>query len=385
MVDFILLDEAGDQIHGSVQKIDATKFEDYLHVDNAVIVRNFRMIERRNKYYCPLPLRYTLELKTTAEMENLQESITFPPPKFHIVPFEELRKRVESVTYLSDVIGICTKITDQGTSRNGAPKKEMLIRNERDEEIAVTLWDNIARNIPSFLTDTSQKNIVVIAAAIVKNDGGMVALVSTKGTRLYVNPDIPAVVPLQQRLQMPPTRKRSLIPAVDTKTLLYVKQLLNRNVENGGLICRAKIMTVYHDEGWSYLACPTCRRKPNKNDNRYWCKQCRVFVNLPILKYMIQVRIKDAYAELNATAFKEASLELVGMTTDELSALGDDNDNGDDVVYTQLETMVDKDYYFSLKTTNFKSGDTTSSVTISRAWPDESSPAKIPRLTATED
>ncbi|KAL5715085.1 hypothetical protein ACHQM5_016963 [Ranunculus cassubicifolius] len=180
------------------------------------------MIERRNKYYCPLPLRYTLERKKTSEMENLQESFTFPPPKFHIVPFEELKKRVKSVTYLSDVIGICTKIIDQGTSRNGAPKKEMLIRNERDEEIAGLPWDNIARNIPSFLTDTSQKNIVVIASAIVKNDRGMVALLSTKGTRLYVNPDVPAAVPLQQRLQMPPTRKRSLIPAVDTKTLLML-------------------------------------------------------------------------------------------------------------------------------------------------------------------
>lgn len=96
---------------------------------------------------------------------------------------------------------------------------------------------------------------------------------------------------------------------------------------------------------------------------------------------MIQVRIKDAYAELDATAFEEACIELVGMTVDELSTLDDDEGNA---VYTELEKMVDKDYFLSLRTSKSKVGEGNTNLTISRAWADESSVAKIPRITATE-
>ncbi|KAL5701043.1 hypothetical protein ACHQM5_026424 [Ranunculus cassubicifolius] len=68
----------------------------------------------------------------------------------------------------------------------------MVIQSDRDEEVKVTDWANIAKNLLSCLTDPTQRTIVILAAMIVKNDNGMVTLASTKDTD--INLDVPESV-----------------------------------------------------------------------------------------------------------------------------------------------------------------------------------------------
>ncbi|KAL5713215.1 hypothetical protein ACHQM5_015316 [Ranunculus cassubicifolius] len=70
-----------------------------------------------------------------------------------------------------------------------------------------------------------------------------------------------------------------------------------------------------------------------------------------LLEVLIHFRVKDDTGEQNLTAFEEVATELIGKTKDELFAL--DHRGGKAAVDAQLDEMVDNEYYFRVRITDF--------------------------------
>ncbi|KAL5724209.1 hypothetical protein ACHQM5_007497 [Ranunculus cassubicifolius] len=98
--------------------------------------------------------------------------------------FTDLEDRLDKTTYLTDVIGLLTDVKEYTN------KKELTICNDRDEIIKIVLWNSTVPMFPTNLTTIHENVVVIVTTTQVKSLNDIIFLNGTKGTKIYVDPDI---------------------------------------------------------------------------------------------------------------------------------------------------------------------------------------------------
>ncbi|KAK2999501.1 hypothetical protein RJ639_022870 [Escallonia herrerae] len=220
----------------------------------------FKISEAKGTYR-PLPKQDTvISLFHATKVRRLKQDLeSMPQHNFALINYDELHKRANDVTYLTDVIGILSKvfdIEDFGIKPGRTKplfKKDVTLTNKRGQELKVTLWseqalefENILKNqttteilfcsLPNFPTLGSYVNVG-------KKKTGNVHLSSTSATKIYSNLNIKEANDLRERMhnaidqnfeiEMLPTPTKPTIEEIKLANRLTIDQILNMKFEDG--------------------------------------------------------------------------------------------------------------------------------------------------------
>ncbi|XP_050234509.1 uncharacterized protein LOC126682791 [Mercurialis annua] len=207
-LDMLLIDEKGNTIQGTIWKADIPYFRDILQKNEIYTISGFRVTPPKKSHRCSEHSNAIQVARNTfvRHIPNCQDPIPFE--KFQFVKYESLRERVDQDLYLTDYVGeliTMSHSTNTYTKKQMTKKRDLRIRDERKNEIMVTLWRTTADNFNEDFIISEQKKgpvVIVIAAVAVRIYGGDLTLSACSATTYYVNLDIPEVVQLKNMYKL---------------------------------------------------------------------------------------------------------------------------------------------------------------------------------------
>ncbi|XVF24424.1 hypothetical protein REPUB_Repub13aG0126700 [Reevesia pubescens] len=133
----------------TVRDLDAPQFAPLLKEGSVYLIRDFRVTKPKNTFNAvPVDLRICFTRGT--KLQELEDNLD-PYPTFHFnfATFNELKDRISHKKVLTDIIGILISFTPvievQLQNIDGlVPKRDIYIRDERQELLKVILYGNIA-------------------------------------------------------------------------------------------------------------------------------------------------------------------------------------------------------------------------------------------------
>ncbi|KAK3013980.1 hypothetical protein RJ639_008140 [Escallonia herrerae] len=237
----ILVDEKGDSIHAIIWKNQRASFLPKVKEGNVYTISKVKI----NEYvdgatYRPLPnqkLFITIFFGTKVESFP-QDLETIPRHMFNFLDFSKINDRVEDRTYLTYVIGVLTKVWDTEEIGASSKKKDIVITNERGEEITIKIWGNKILDLDKVLAmQTSPTVVLIVCGGIIKTYRGQVHLSSTSATKIYANIDLDEVHELKHLMENTQDRdfqieqvavpKKPSLSEIKMANRLTINQVLN--------------------------------------------------------------------------------------------------------------------------------------------------------------
>ncbi|XP_038719922.1 replication protein A 70 kDa DNA-binding subunit C-like [Tripterygium wilfordii] len=196
-LDMLLLDAEGTQIHGKIRKRQVEMFRNKIKEGHIYVIRNFRVVDSDNAYKLvggDVSINF-LPISSFKELSGYDG-----PPiehyKFHFQNQDEIIKRLNNHTYLTDVIGLLTgmgKIDKITVNDSLVEKLDLEIEIEGQFKLKTTLWAEKGMEFEESMTDKNKGPfVVIITSTIVKRLYGDICISSTPATKTFVNLDHPA-------------------------------------------------------------------------------------------------------------------------------------------------------------------------------------------------
>ncbi|KAK3000611.1 hypothetical protein RJ639_022355 [Escallonia herrerae] len=247
----ILLDEEGNLQHALLRNNQRRTFLPQFKEGNIYMISNFKITEAKGTYR-PLPKQDTvIALFHGTKVQHLKQDLkSIPQHNFALINYDELHKRANDVTYLTDVIGILSKVFDvedfgikPGRTRP-LFKKDITLTNKRGQELKVTLWSEQALEFENILKNqtTTEIHLDLMLMPGKKNIGN-IHLSSTSATEIYANLNIKEANDLRERIhnaidqnfeiKMLPPPTKPTIEEIKLTNRLTIDQILNMKFEDG--------------------------------------------------------------------------------------------------------------------------------------------------------
>ncbi|KAF9618569.1 hypothetical protein IFM89_002264 [Coptis chinensis] len=273
-IEFVMLDSKGYQIHAVLfekdfQYFDSVVKKDFVQEGSIYTLEKFDVVFAKD--YRPVENAYKIHFKEgTLVKIATEEANDISKHMFKFVEFDNIPTKASQLTFLTDVIGVLTKV---GKARIAAGKllKEVVIMNKSGLELPITLWEGMTSIIPE---DTmKQPNVVIIATCLKAGYyRGKLGLSTLSGTKIYINMNIQDVKDFKQSFDT----KKIVVELEDSGQsggLSEQDLLIDRRVDIGKLkeigrdrsckgtmyTCKATISYI-PDSKWFYTSCVSCKK-----------------------------------------------------------------------------------------------------------------------------
>ncbi|RXI00097.1 hypothetical protein DVH24_030587 [Malus domestica] len=239
-------------------------FLDHLSVGNAYEINKFRVVHNRRSSKVILHAAMIELNKNITIVPIHKTSQELPMHWFNLIELDQLYQRINNDVELTDVFGCLTAVqpTEEITIQKTrvAKKRNLSLKNIKDESVRITLWGEIATNFEN-------SGIQSLLPPV------FVALTSLKEILFSEAHDQPFVFSIRRFRNSPNTNTTEMYKgcAVDanaeSKTidqLLLLDPALHKNTS---FVCQATIVGFDLTRGWWYKSCPSCH-KVVKNNSR---------------------------------------------------------------------------------------------------------------------
>ncbi|KAI7849609.1 hypothetical protein BDC45DRAFT_448356 [Circinella umbellata] len=357
-----LLDKSGE--------IKATAFKDQvdrlynLFEEGKVYYISKARVTMARRQFSTLDNEYELVLEHQTEIELCSDEVSIPKVNYNFVRVADVEQR--DVNSTIDLIGIVRD--DNGVNEiiakaSGRPvsKRELVVVDDSEKEIRVTIWGNDAEEF-----DSSGNPVVAFRGLRVGDFGGR-SLSLTMGGSVKTNLDIPETTKLkhwyasQSSDASYTTFSSQAVGSIGQQsntriTLNQVKQdNLGSSEKPDYFSARATVVFMKSDNP-AYPGCPECKKKMVNDENGWRCEKCSKQYPEPTWRYVLTASVEDATAQLFVQLFDDQATTIVGISANEAMRL---KDTDADAFSKAMNEGLFKTYNFKIRAKSETFNDTT--------------------------
>ncbi|KAI8393889.1 putative replication factor-A protein 1 [Radiomyces spectabilis] len=328
-----LLDNSGE--------IKATAFNDQVdrlyHIlqEGKVYYISKARVTMARKQFSTLNNEYELSFDNGTELELCSDEGSVPQMNFEFVKIADIANHEKSATI--DVIGVVKEdngINEIVAKSTGRPtkKRELVIVDDTQKQIKLTLWDKVADNF------NSEGNPIIACKGVRVSDFGGRSLSLSSAGVLKVNPALPETQKLRQWYGMYGENSNyssfqggmvgAAGPGQGSNARTTLQQVKDDQLGMGDRpdYFTIKGTVVYiRSENVAYPACPECKKKLVQEGASWRCEKCQKSLAEPHYRYILSVSVADTTAQTYMSTFDEIATALIGMDANELQKLKDEN------------------------------------------------------------
>ncbi|KAH0922249.1 hypothetical protein HID58_022267 [Brassica napus] len=276
---------------------------------------------------------------------------------------------------LPDVVGEIRSV--QGSDlRNDAATTRVVVRLliEPDVTVYLSLWDEAASTFRGLLkAGDKTKSVMLVTTVIPKLFGGSDHLLpasfqsgnmylnSTPGTRFFFDTSLPEIATF---VSMVGGESSKVFPLVDTLQGIKKKELVsiadlntfisnsNEQTQEADFFCKARIVGVVHENGWSFVACTGCNRKLERIGTSLSCNRCVTDAVTGVVRFRVELAVDDGNDSATFVVFDK---EMTKLTQQDAAVLALDEaaNGGEENLPICLEELTDKEFVFQIRVTPF--------------------------------
>ncbi|KAK1370447.1 hypothetical protein POM88_036539 [Heracleum sosnowskyi] len=336
----ILLDEEKNHIVATIRNNQKQIYLPLLKEHRVYSISNFKVVPGP-ALYRSVDREFAINFFFNTRIEEKPDTGVIPLYKFELQSFDKVKNLVGRLRCLIDVVGKVLSYGHLMKMTNGTEKMDVLLINERNEFMTITLWKVGATHFLDLLATSKDGPVFVVMTGLVaKKFSDSPSLSSTNATRCYVNIDYAPLNTLKYALRTannetpqplpPPTAEQFVTSTGEIFRDLSISSVLETIIPTGTQVvrclCRAKIVAVIDKNGWYYDCCPTCARALGDLDGKFYCLACDEETPSLAQRYRIVVQIEDPSGSTTVTLFDQEAQQLVGFPLPKLlSAQGEEN------------------------------------------------------------
>ncbi|KAK1386702.1 hypothetical protein POM88_014880 [Heracleum sosnowskyi] len=184
----IFLDEEGNHMLAALRNNQKDAFLNLLSDQGVYKISNIKVVPRP-ALYRSVDQEMAINFYYKTRIDKVPDTGIIPRYKFELKEFEEMKDYVNNVKTFIDVMGMVISYGHLETRTNGARKMDVILANARNENLAVSLWENKALEFQkSLATAVKGAVFVVITGLLAKKFSDRVFLSSSDATT-YLNID----------------------------------------------------------------------------------------------------------------------------------------------------------------------------------------------------
>ncbi|KAH0847096.1 hypothetical protein HID58_091813 [Brassica napus] len=289
-ITLLFLDEQNSVIHGFITAARSGHYHPGLRSGSIVKVSRFEFARCTNLYKItdnPFVIRFLPQttIDEVAPIINLQ--------KFMLRKFEHLQALDNTNLELPDVVGMIRSV--QGSDLSDATVMTRVVVRfviEPNVVVYLSLWDEAAATFRGLISSGERAQSVMVVPT--------------------VNPKIFGGGPVGESF-----------PCIDTKESIKKKEHvsigdLNKFISNSDeqtqeaeFICKARVLEVLQQNGWSFVSCTGCSRKLDQSSNSLRCNRC-VNANVTgVIKYRVELSVDDGNDNATFVVLDREMLNLI--------------------------------------------------------------------------
>lgn len=348
-----LLDAHGSEIKGTFFKEDADKFFPLLQEQKVYTISGGKL-KIANRQYTSIKNNYEITFDRSTEIHPCEDETSIKNASYNFVKIGDLMN-IEPNSMV-DIVGIVksagemTEITLQKQGGKQLQKRELMILDETQNEVRLTLWGEKAMNNVFNWDDFP---IVAFKNLKVSDYSGR-SLGATSGTSVVMNPDPEGralhewkMSYLNNGQSLPSSSisgesKGTSIGGMDT--LLQRKYVASIKDQGLGLgekpdyyTLKGTVCYIRREPDPWYTACtgPDCNKKVTETMTmKYHCEKCNQEYDECRRRYMLNICLQDQSGQSYFTAFDDMAIKIMGgKTADEMHNI---KVSGDQATYDQI-------------------------------------------------
>nr|VDD37921.1 unnamed protein product [Brassica oleracea] len=326
-ITLFFLDEQNSVIHGFIPAARSGHYRPGLRSGSVVKVSRFEVARCTKMYKITdnpfviwfLPQTTIDEVLVNAPIINLQ--------KFMLRKFEHLQALANTNLELPDVVGMICSV--QGSDLSDATVMTRVVvrfviehyKKTHNVVVYLSLWDEAAATFRGLISSGERaQSVMVVTTVNPKIFGGNLYLNSTPATKFYSDMNLPAIAQFTDSLGGP---VGEAFPCIDTKEAIKKKEHvsigdLNKFISNSDeqtqeaeFICKARVLEVLQQNGWSFVSYTGCSRKLDQSGNSLRCNRC-VNANVTgVIKYRVELSVDDGNDNATFVVFDREMLNLI--------------------------------------------------------------------------
>ncbi|CAN7109956.1 unnamed protein product [Brassica rapa subsp. narinosa] len=242
--------------------------------------------------------------------------------------------------------------------------------SDRDVTVYLSLWDEAASTFRDLLkAGDKTKSVMLVTTVNPKLFGGNLYLNSTPGTCFFFDTSLPEIAEFVSRVG---GESSKVFPLVDTlqgikKELVSIADLntfisnSNAQTQEADFLCKARIVGVIQENGWSFVACTGCNKKLERSGTSLSCNRCvtdavtgvhPLTMTLLDRKFRVELAVDDGNDNATFVVFDKEMTKLTKQDAAVL-ALEEAANGGEENLPICLEELTDKEFVFQIRVTPF--------------------------------
>ncbi|XP_018511518.1 uncharacterized protein LOC103849055 isoform X1 [Brassica rapa] len=334
-ITLLLLDEKNSVIHGFIPAGRSPYYRPLLKAGSVVRVSRFEVARCTNMYKItdhPFVIRF---IPQTTIDEVVANAPVINVEKFMIRKFDPLQALANTNLELPDVVGQIQSV--QGSDlKDAGVMSRVTVRLMIEPMVVVylSLWDDAASKFRGLISSGDRtQSVMVVTTVNPKIFGGNLYLNSTPATKFYFDRALEAIVEFTASLNAP---LGEAFPCIDNKDGIRKKEVVSigelnkfitssdEQTQEADFICKARVMEVLQQNGWSFISCTGCSKKLEKFGSSLRCNRCANPNVTGVIKYRVELVVDDGADNATFVVFDKEMVKLTkqdaaGLTLDEMN------------------------------------------------------------------
>ncbi|CAN7127038.1 unnamed protein product [Brassica rapa subsp. narinosa] len=332
-ITILLLDELDSVIHGFIPANRASHYRPDLKSGSIVKVDRFEVARCAHTYKITEHQFVIRFPPSTRICEVLTDAPVINSEKFMVRRYDHLHVLSNTNLELPDVVGEIRSV--QGSDlRNDAATTRVVVRLliEPDVTVYLSLLDEAASTFRCLLKAGDKTKSVMLDTSL-PEIATFVSMVGGESSKVF---------PLVDTLQG--IKKKELVSIADLNTFISNS---NEQTQEADFFCKARIVGVVHENGWSFVACTGCNRKLERIGTSLSCNRCVTDAVTGVVRFRVELAVDDGNDSATFVVFDK---EMTKLTQQDAAVLALDEAANLPIC---LEELTDKEFVFQIRVTPF--------------------------------
>ncbi|KAF2579183.1 hypothetical protein F2Q68_00004945 [Brassica cretica] len=374
-ITILLLEEQDSVIHGFIPANRASQFRSYLKAGSIVRLDGFEVARVPHMYKITEHQFVIRFIPSTRIVEVLADAPVIRSDKFltllvKYVPFRGLISKTTQLlpelwsTYSSNhVVGEIRSVQGSDLQNDAATTRIVVhLLIEPTVTVNVSLWDEAASAFRGLLRDGyKSQSVMRVTSVNPKLFGGNLYLNSTQGTRFFFDTTLPEIAEFVSRVGATSAQVYSCVDTLEgikKKEFVSIRDLnsfissSNEQTQEADFLCKARIVCVIPENGWSFVSCTGCHKKLERLGTSLNCTRCVTSDVTGVVRFRVELAVDDGNDSATFVVFDK---EMTKLTKQEASvlALNAVSNGGEEYLPSCLEELAGKEFVFQIRVTPF--------------------------------
>ncbi|KAL0733384.1 hypothetical protein Bca4012_009594 [Brassica carinata] len=362
-ITILLLDELDSVIQGFIPANRASQYRSSLKSGSVVRLDRFEVARVAHMYKVTEHQFLIRFLPSTRIVEVQVDVPVIKSNRFMVRRFDHLQMLANTNLELPDVVGEIRSV--QGSDlKNTSATSRVVVRLLIEPTVTVylSLWDEAASTFRGLLKSGDRSQSVLLVTSVnPKLFGGNLYLNSTQGTRFFFDTSLPEVTEFVSSVgatapqgytcvdTLEGIKKKELVSIGDLNTFISNS---NEQTQEADFLCKARIVCVNQENGWSFVSCTGCHKKLERHGTSLNCTRCVTSDVTGVVRFRVELAVDDGKDSATFVVFDK---EMSKLTKQEAAVLALDvvHEGGEERLPGCLEELEGKEFVFQIRVTPF--------------------------------